>query len=370
MKRRHITDVTKLPRKTSRYSVADPELIGLHFRIPPRKSKAPVSFAVIAGKQWLTIGTSDNLTLAEAREKARRIRGGKTLGKAVREASHDWIRLKLKGMRTARERERIVEKNIIPAIGHIVMSDLRLEDINAMLDPIEEQSGAPMRDHVLRVFGAIARWHQTREQGYIAPTTRGMWRVTQRYRDRILSDDEIRAIWNVADGVFGGMVRFSLATAQRREKVRTIRWDDIKDGVWVIRREAGEKGVPPQLPLPKLALDILASQPRTSGDFVFRSLRGDGPIGTSGFHKAEFDKICGVKGWRFHDLRRTARSLMPRAGVAPHIAERVLGHALRGVEGVYDRYSYVDEMAAALTKLADLIAQIVGARTLSWIGGS
>jgi integrase len=359
MKRRHIADVTRLPRGTKRYSCADPELIGLHFRVPPRKSKAPVSFAVIMGKQWLTIGTSDNLTLAEAREKARRIRGGRSAGKTVSEVAREWVKWKLKGRRTARERERIVERNVLPAIGHLVMADIRLEDLNAMLDPIEDQSGAPMRDQVLRVFGAIARWHQTREQGYLAPVTRGMWRVTKRDRDRILADDEIKAIWNAAGGVFGGMVRFSLATAQRREKIRTLRWDDIKDGTWMVRREPGEKGVPPQLPLPRLALDILASQPK-AGDFVFRS-RGDGPIGTSGFHKAELDKICGVKDWRFHDLRRTARSLMPRAGVAPHVAERVLGHALRGVEAVYDRYAYVDEMGAALTKVGDLIKQITSA---------
>ena len=261
-------------------------------------------------------------------------------------------------MRTARERERIVEKNIVPAIGNIVMSDLRLEDINAMLDPIEEQSGAPMRDQVLRVFAAIARWHQTREQGYVAPVTRGMWRVTKRDRERILTDEEIRAIWHAGAGsVFGSMVRFSLVTAQRREKVRTLRWSDITDGVWTIRKEDREKGVPPVLRLPKLAIDILEHQPRV-GEFVFRS-RGAGPLGSSGFHKAEFDKACGVVGWRFHDLRRTARTLMSRIHIKPHIAEQVLGHSLRGVEKVYDRHPYVNEMADALTRLAETVADII-----------
>ena len=52
--------------------------------------------------------------------------------------------------------------------------------------------------------------------------------------------------------------------------------------------------------------------------------------------------------WTIHDLRRTARSLMARAGVRPDIAERVLGHAIAGVEGVYDRHTYTDEKAEAL----------------------
>jgi integrase len=66
-----------------------------------------------------------------------------------------------------------------------------------------------------------------------------------------------------------------------------------------------------------------------------------------------------VPGWVLHDLRRTARSLLSRAGVRPVISERVLGHSIRGVEQVYERYSYRDEKADALNKLAGLIASII-----------
>jgi integrase len=65
--------------------------------------------------------------------------------------------------------------------------------------------------------------------------------------------------------------------------------------------------------------------------------------------------------WVLHDLRRTARSLMSRVGVQPHVSERVLGHAIRGVEGIYDRHHYRDEMADALARVADLVASMVQA---------
>jgi integrase len=71
------------------------------------------------------------------------------------------------------------------------------------------------------------------------------------------------------------------------------------------------------------------------------------------------DELSGVTGWVIHDLRRTARSLMARAGIRPDVAERVLGHAIPGVEGVYDRHSYDLEKADALSRLAELIATIV-----------
>jgi integrase len=68
-----------------------------------------------------------------------------------------------------------------------------------------------------------------------------------------------------------------------------------------------------------------------------------------------------VKPWRVHDLRRTARSLLSRV-VRPDIAERVLGHAIGGVAGIYDRHRYHDEKADALRLLAGLIDGIVHPR--------
>jgi integrase len=63
--------------------------------------------------------------------------------------------------------------------------------------------------------------------------------------------------------------------------------------------------------------------------------------------------------WTLHDCRRTARSLLSRAEVPSEIAERVLGHTIKGIAGVYDRHSYTPQKADALRKLACLIASII-----------
>ena len=70
-------------------------------------------------------------------------------------------------------------------------------------------------------------------------------------------------------------------------------------------------------------------------------------------------KLPQMPQWGLHDLRRTARSLMSRAGVRPDIAERTLGHVMGGVEGIYDRHQFNEEKARALTALAALIERIV-----------
>jgi integrase len=81
-------------------------------------------------------------------------------------------------------------------------------------------------------------------------------------------------------------------------------------------------------------------------------------------HKAALDArlkdiLPGMQPWTIHDLRRTARSLMSRADVRPDIAERVLGHAIGGVEGVYDRHDYFEQKSHAIARLSELVQTII-----------
>ncbi len=128
-----------------------------------------------------------------------------------------------------------------------------------------------------------------------------------------------------------------------------MRWEDIKDGVWIIPSEKREKGNANELKLPKVALDIIEAQPRfASNPYVFAA-RGRTQLQNHTVAKAVFvAKLPEMPQWQLHDLRRTARSLMSRAGVRPDIAERVLGHVMGGVEGIYDRHKYDEEKAFAL----------------------
>jgi integrase len=74
---------------------------------------------------------------------------------------------------------------------------------------------------------------------------------------------------------------------------------------------------------------------------------------------ATWSSVSLASGWVIHDLRRTARSLMSRAGVQPRHAEMALGHVVAGVEGVYDRHRYLDEKRLAFEALAQQIGRIL-----------
>jgi integrase len=86
---------------------------------------------------------------------------------------------------------------------------------------------------------------------------------------------------------------------------------------------------------------------------------GNGPLRSFGHPKQALDAASGVTGWRLHDLRRTARSLLSRAGINSDVAERCLGHAMPGVRGVYDRHRYIDEMRHAFEALAAEIETVL-----------
>jgi len=182
-----------------------------------------------------------------------------------------------------------------------------------------------------------------------------------RSRTRILSDDEIRTVWAACPdvGTFGAFVKVALLTGQRRAKVATMRRADIVDGVWKIPAEPREKVNPGELKLPKLALDTIAAQPEVKDNpFVFAG-RGKKAFNSFSDGKEDLHAKAPIAPWVIHDLRRTARSLMARAGVRSDIAERTLGHVIAGVEGVYDRHAYLEEKGEALAAVASLVERIL-----------
>jgi integrase len=290
----------------------------------------------------------------------------------------DWLRLHVaeKGLRSAPEIERLLRNFVFPVWGKRDFVSIRRRDINALLDNIAEGS-AWNADHVLSVIRKIANWYAIRGDDYSSPFVKGMRRTKSedRERDRILDDDELGKVWRQAeaDGVFGALVRVLLLTAQRRGAVvGGMKWSDIKDnvtpkngdnpvdGVWEVATSAREKGNFGAAKLPAKALAIIEAQPKFSGNpHVFAAARGPGALNGFNKRKAAFDKACGVTGWTLHDLRRTARSLMSRAGVSDEHAEHTLGHKLQGVRKVYNRYDFFKEKSAALAKLAALIERIV-----------
>ncbi len=381
-RRKTLTDnmIAKEKPGSKRITLSDPDLRGHYVRITPKGAK---SFVAVArdpnGKQvWATIGGTDVLTIAEARERARsaiqRIKDGHApfepppvkpdSFKAVAE-NYVERHVKANKLHSQSEIERILEKQVIPIWKDREFASIRRGDVTKLLDTLQDANGPSAADHALAIVRGLMNWYASRSDNYTSPIARGMRRTDpkSRKRARILDDDEIRAVWAVAEnnGTFGAILRIALLSSQRRKKIASMRWADVTvDGVWNIPAEDREKGSGGALVLPEVAVDIIRSQKRIgSNPFVFAG-RGGGHFNGFSPCKRRFDeKVGNLPRWTLHDLRRTSRSLLSRAGVRPDISERVLGHAQTGIEAVYDHHEYTDEKADALAKLAGLIALIL-----------
>ena len=191
-------------------------------------------------------------------------------------------------------------------------------------------------------------------------------------RARVLKDDELRVIFRTAsqlEGPFPACLRFLLLTGARRSEASEMRWEEVKDGDWLLPASRNKSKRDLLRPLGRAAQAVLAQQPKIC-HFVFTT-NGRSPISGYGANKATFDaavlrelkkedpKARPLENWTLHDLRRTARSLMSRVGVPERHAEQCLGHVIGGVQGIYDRHKYLDEMRMAYEKLAALIERIV-----------
>jgi integrase len=210
---------------------------------------------------------------------------------------------------------------------------------------------------VLAYFKTAWVWAADRDESLSVPFTKSMrrTRAADSIRTRVLNDDEIRAVWHATDdgAPFSRFVRFLLLTAARRGEVAKLPWSevDIAKGVWLLPSARHKTKTDVQRPLSKLALKQLVPN---GEPLIF-----DVGNGTLTRELRRLLKRSGTAGWRAHDLRRSARTLMSRAGVPFEHAERCLGHSLPLIQRTYEQHKYDLEMQRAYEALATLIEQII-----------
>jgi len=316
-----------------------------------------------------SLGTYGAITLEEARGKARawlkligagRDPSATAADDTLRAICEEYLEREGKKLRSAQWRRDVLARLVWPELGHQHISAIRRSDIVRLLDKIEDENGPVMADRTLATIRKIMNWHATRSDDFRSPIVRGMARTKpkERARERVLTDDELREIWGATDDdLFGPFVRFLLLTATRRNEAAHARHSEVTGTDWIIPAARYKTGTDHVVPLSKSAQAILANS-QGDGGIVFST--GDGkPISNFSSFKEALDEASGVRGWTLHDLRRTARSLMSRAGVPSDHAERCLGHVIGGVRGVYDRHEYHDEKRQAYEALAAIVERIV-----------
>jgi integrase len=339
-------------------------------RYPGSRSPAPRSLGVYGG-----------ITLEAARTKAREWLA--LIGNGVDPEQHatskreqtfqriaeNYFHRKAKDHRSREWTEAALARLVYPTFGPRPIEAINRSDIVRLLDKIEDERGSVMASRTLGIINRVMNFHSSRSDDFRSPIVKGMARGAEQARSRVFTDDELRAIWKATADypVYGPLLRFILLTATRRFEAGHMRWAELNGAIsttrglvpssvaWTIPAARYKTNLDHVIPLSGMALSVL---PKRNGEFVF-SKNGHQAMGGYGRHKRAIDEASGVSGWVIHDLRRTARSLLSRAGVPTDHAERCLGHVIPGVRGVYDRHEYFEEKARAFEALAAQVGRII-----------
>ena len=281
------------------------------------------------------------------------------------------------------------------------VADVTDADIAELIGAIRDRPAPGMAYNVWGHIKAIFSWAMwpERRQGYgltVNPTQHLQpkhFKLSKKVSVRVLSDDEIRAYWTVAEATpypLGPFYKMLLLTGQRKSEVSGARFSEIAHNrrTWTVPPERYKVGQSHLVPLSPDTVSLIGDLDRFegegSGDCMFSTTKGAKPI--NGFSKAKsaLDEAMLVElqkanpeaklpEWVFHDVRRTVRTRLSGLRVNSEIAEMVIGHGKTGIERVYNHHEYEDEMRDALERWAAALKRIVapgGDNVIKFAGAS
>jgi len=368
---------------------------------------------------WHKVGEYPTLPLGDAREAVRQAvrtlmdgKDPKELAAAQRKAEDDakevaadntfaavverfntWYRAvpgKGGGLRrTAPHVAATIARELTPLWGPRPINDITERDVTRAIQAILARGGPPEPGQRRRGSGgpyaaraafAAARlvfgWARRAPQRYIAvdpiaeidpvdlhgePTT----------RDRVLADDEIRAVWQAAEATeypYGPLVKLLLLTGARLREVAEASWPeiDLDNATLTVPVSRMKMKAGHVIPLTPTALSVVGDLPRfTGGEYLFSTTGGRRPISGFSQFRGKFNETLAtvrerpIPPFTIHDLRRTCRTGLSSLRVLPAVAEMVIGHLQAGIARVYDLHRFDDEKREALAKWESKVLAIV-----------
>ncbi len=397
----------------------DADLRGFGLRVGVNGNKTFIAqYRSPAGVRRMVLGAFGTLTVKEARKRAKAVLGDVAKGqdpfaerkaavaaqKAAAAVDAFTVRALVDAWQAAREGDRrasylsvasgSLRRHFAAWLDRPAASITVAEAVLA-LDRIKAGAGPTAANRALAYGRAAFGWACKRHTLASNPFHRLEAPSRERARDRVLSAEEIGAIWQAVDGLtapYGPFVRVLMLTLQRREEVAALRWDELSADLttWTLPAERAKNGRAHVVHLPEPVRAILGALPRRRDcPFVFPADSGR-PISAFSAAKRKLDAAITAKrdeagieppalpAWTLHDFRRAGVTELAGMGFAPHICDRLLNHvsgAIRGVAAVYQKAEFLAERKAALEAwakhvLAAAEARPAGGNVVQFRGGS
>jgi integrase len=190
---------------------------------------------------------------------------------------------------TYRETARIIDQDVIPEWSRRPIGSILRRDVIALIDKKVAAGAEVQANRVLARIRTLFAWAVGKDLIGANPCDGVKPPTKEKARDRALTDDEIRAFWTATgelDWPFGPLFRLLLLTAQRRDEVATMEWNeiDLEKRLWSLPREKAKNDQGHDVQLSAQAIDILTALPHVAGGLVFST---NGRTAVSGFSRAK-----------------------------------------------------------------------------------
>ncbi|MDA8348394.1 MAG: tyrosine-type recombinase/integrase [Pseudomonadota bacterium] len=269
-------------------------------------------------------------------------------------------------------------------LGQVKAPELTKRQIIAFLDGIVDRGSPVTANRTYALLKQFFEWAAAKDLIPASPMA-GVKPPggTECPRDRILTAEEIRALWtNLDTADMAEQTRLALklllVTGQRRGELTQARWDhfDLDAKLWTIPVELlksahsrRDKPEPHVVPLSDLAVTLLRRLKELAGDSPAvlpahaskRHAKADSEGVLSRAVRQNADHL-GIAHWTPHDLRRTAASFMTKLGLPRLHVEKVLNHSTGDIAEVYDRHDYLPGKHAALERWGNHLQAIIEGR--------
>jgi integrase len=301
--------------------------------------------------------------------------------------------------RSWQEDERILNKEVVPLWGKDKAVDIKKRDVVLLLEKIMERGSPGMSNNTFQVVRKMFNFAVERDILPYSPATGVKALAPKVMRERALSADEIKILWDGLENAFISndckrALKLILVTAQRPGEVIGMHRSEIDDRWWTIPMDRAKNGKTHRVYLTDMALTLIdgltfidpdtgeikdkgfifpcphktkkkSIDPHALAIAVHRNLmwplmdKNGKPLFDADGKPAIENKL-GVEQFTPHDLRCTAATFLAQMGTMDEVIDAVLNHAKQGIIKVYNQYRYDKEKQMALEawewKLNSIIA--------------
>ncbi len=381
--------IKALTAKSTKYEYMDPDNPGFGVAVTPNGRKSFIYRYRVGGRggtlRRMSLGSVESTPLKKARAAYLKARKQLEEGIDPLEAKAEARREEEQNLtfgalaqqylsqyavykRTGAEDERILNHDVLPRWSKLKAKAIRKRDVVVLLDKILERGASTQANRTFACVRKVFNWAAQKDLVEGSPCAGIKAPSKERTNDRVLTDDEIRALWNLP-GLSPKMraaLQLQILLGARIGEIAGMRWDEIDTTarLWTLPAERVKNAIVHTTPVTDTALEILEEQrQRRDGDdpYVFPARTGKAAhLRTDSIGTALTRAIRAARLTHFtaHDLRRTTATRISGAGTSREVLRQILNHVDRSVTARYDRHRYDNEKREALERWAATLRKI------------